>query len=123
MIMTDTDFMYFVLVIEAVSEIKLIALISELSNTLSINRLKAPIKMYPERFISADKLKAGSPDVDSNIYGVEAFEEAGKEMFGEWGCVPLIAFGKAQTSAAFKLLARAKDLDFDMPISTPEPAK
>ena len=39
--MTDTDFMYFVLVIAAGSEIKLIALISELSNTLSINRLKA----------------------------------------------------------------------------------
>lgn len=35
-------------------------------------------------------------------------------MFGEWGCVPLIAFGKAQTSAAFKLLARAKDLDFEI---------
>lgn len=28
----------------------------------SVNRLHAPVKMYPERFISKDKLKAGLPD-------------------------------------------------------------
>lgn len=31
-------------------------------NFTTINRLRAPVIMYPERFISADKLKAGSPD-------------------------------------------------------------
>ena len=80
----------------------------------TINRLKAPVTMYPERFISADKLKAGNPDIDSNLTNVEAFEQAGKEMFGEFGCLPLVAYGKTKTSSAFKLLARARNLDFDV---------
>ena len=83
-------------------------------NFTTINRLKAPVTMYPERFISRDKLKAGSPDIDSNLTNVEAFEAAGKEMFGEFGCMPLVAYGKTKTSSAFKLLARARDLDFDI---------
>ena len=82
-------------------------------NFTTINRLTAPVKMYPERFISADKLKAGNPDIDSNISNVEAFEQAGKEMFGEYGCLPMVAFGKNKVSSAFKMLARARDLDFD----------
>lgn len=53
------------------------------------------------------------PDIDSNLTNVEAFEEAGKEIFGEWGCLPMIAYGTAKTLSAFKLLARARNLDFE----------
>ena len=79
----------------------------------SINRLRAPVKMLPERFVSADRLANGLPDIDMNMYGVEAFERAGKEILGEYGCLPMIAFGTVKTLSAFKLLARARDLDFD----------
>jgi len=79
----------------------------------SINRLHSPVKMYPERFISADRLANGLPDLDCNMANVEAFERAGKEILGEWGCLPMIAFGTAKTLSAFKLLARARDLDFE----------
>lgn len=79
----------------------------------SINRLKAPVKMYPERFISADRLANGLPDLDCNMANVEAFEKAGKEILGEYGCLPMIAYGTAKTLSAFKLLARARDLDFE----------
>lgn len=78
----------------------------------SINRLKAPVKMYPERFISADRLANGLPDLDCNMANVEAFERAGKEILGEYGCLPMIAYGTAKTLSAFKLLARARDIDF-----------
>lgn len=80
----------------------------------TINRLRAPVKFYPERFISKDKLKAGMPDIDSNLANVEAFEQAGKEMFGEYGCLPMIAYGKNKTSSAFKMLARARNIDFEV---------
>lgn len=53
------------------------------------------------------------PDIDSNLTNVEAFEEAGKEIFGEWGCLPMIAFGTTKTLSAFKMLARARELDFE----------
>lgn len=33
-------------------------------------------------------------------------------MFGEYGCLPMVAYGKTKTSSAFKLLARARNLDF-----------
>ena len=79
----------------------------------SINRLKAPVKMYPERFISADRLANGLPDLDCNMANVPAFEKAGKEILGEYGCLPMIAYGTAKTLSAFKLLARARELDFE----------
>lgn len=61
------------------------------------------------------KLQSGSmPDIDSNIANVEAFEAAGKEIFGEFGCLPMIAYGKTKKLSAFKLLARARNLDFEI---------
>lgn len=47
-----------------------------------------------------------------NISNLEAFEEAGKHIFGQYGCYPMIAYGKTKTSSAFKMLARARELDF-----------
>lgn len=79
----------------------------------SINRLKCPVKMYPERFISADRLANGLPDLDCNMANVSAFEKAGKEILGEYGCLPMIAYGTLKTLSAFKLVARARDLDFE----------
>ena len=81
----------------------------------SINRLKTPVKMYPERFISKAKLQSGSmPDIDSNIANVEAFEEAGRRIFGQHSCYPMVAYGKTKSLSAFKMLARARNLDFDI---------
>lgn len=79
----------------------------------SINRLKCPVKMYPERFISADRLANGLPDLDLNMANVPAFERAAKEILGEYGCLPMVAFGTVKTLSAFKLLARARNLDFE----------
>lgn len=80
----------------------------------SINRLHSPVKMYPERFISKAKLESGSmPDIDSNIANVEAFEKAGREIFGEHSCYSMIAYGKTKALSAFKMLARARELDFE----------
>ena len=33
-------------------------------------------------------------------------------MFGEYGCLPMIAWNKTKTAQAFKLLARAREIDF-----------
>ena len=53
------------------------------------------------------------PDIDSNISNLEAFEQAGREIFGEHSCYPMVAYGKTKALSAFKLLARARDLDFE----------
>ena len=81
----------------------------------SINRLKCPVRLYPDRFISKERLASGSlPDLDLNMSNVEAFEKAGKEILGDWGCLPMIAYGTCKTLSAFKLLARARNLDFEV---------
>ena len=80
----------------------------------SVNRLHCPVRLYPDRFISKERLASGAlPDLDLNMSNVEAFEAAGKKILGEWGCVPMIAFGTCKTLSAFKLLARARNLDFE----------
>lgn len=80
----------------------------------SINRLKCPVRLYPERFISRERLESGAlPDLDLNMANVPAFERAGKEILGDFGCLPMVAYGTCKTLSAFKLLARARNLDFD----------
>ena len=80
----------------------------------SLNRLHSPVKLYPERFISRERMASGIlPDLDLNLTNVEAFEKAGKEILGEYGCLPMIAYGTAKTLSAFKLLAKARNIDFD----------
>jgi len=52
--------------------------------------------------------------LDINLTNVEAFEEAGKEILGEYGCLPMINYGTTKTLSAFKLLAKARNLDFTL---------
>ena len=81
----------------------------------SLNRLHSPVKLYPERFISKERMAAGIlPDLDINLTNVEAFEQAGKEILGEYGCLPMINYGTTKALSAFKLLAKARDLDFTL---------
>ena len=79
----------------------------------TLNRLHSPVKLYPERFISRERMAAGIlPDLDINLTNVEAFEQAGKEILGEYGCLPMINYGTTKALSAFKLLAKARNLDF-----------
>lgn len=41
---------------------------------------------------------------------VSAFERAAKEILGEYGCLPMIAFGMTRNLSAFKLLIRARQV-------------
>ena len=80
----------------------------------SLNRLHSPVRLYPERFISKERMAAGVlPDLDINLTNVQAFEQAGKEILGEFGCLPMINYGTTKTLSAFKLLAKARNLDFE----------
>ena len=80
----------------------------------SINRLHSPVKMYPSRFVTAEKIRVSMPDIDENVADQKPFDEAGKAIFGENSMYPMVAYGTTKTSSAFKLLARARNLDFDV---------
>ena len=78
-----------------------------------VDRFKAPIKLYPERFLTADRiLKSKSlPDIDNNIDRQEPFVNAFKDLLGEHGIYPMIAFGALQKSSAIKLYMGAEGIE------------
>ena len=95
------------------------------TNTLcgfsKVDRFKSPIKLYPERFISESRIleTKSLPDLDLNVGNPEIFAEAQDEVMTEiYGtpghAYPMIAFGTFKKKSAFKLFARAKNLDFDI---------
>ena len=90
------------------------------TNTLcgfsKVDRFKAPIKLYPERFISKTRIVETNslPDIDMNVAAQEPFEEAQTEILGRDHAYPMIAFGTLKKKAAFKMYARAQDMDFDL---------
>ena len=92
---------------------------SYFTNTLlgfsSIDRLAMPITMYPDRFISADRLKAGNlPDLDMNVANAEVFAQAQEDILGEWHSAPMVAFGTLKRLSAWKMYCRAADVPFDI---------
>lgn len=90
------------------------------TNTLcgfsKVDRFTSPIKLYPERFISKTRILEthSLPDLDMNLGTVEPFAEAQKEILGEDHAYPMIAFGTLKKKSAFKLYARATNLDYEI---------
>lgn len=80
-----------------------------------VDRVSAKVKMYPERFMTAERiLSAGSlPDLDLNVADQEPFAQAQREILGEDHAYPMIAYGTYQKSAAWKLYAKAKGVPFE----------
>lgn len=89
------------------------------TNTLlgfsSIDRFALPVTMYPDRFISKDRLLAGNlPDIDMNCGDVEPFAEAQAEVLGEWRSAPMVAFGTLKRASAWKMYCRASNVPFEI---------
>ena len=87
--------------------------ISKLLGFTTIDRFESEVPIFPERFITKDRILASHqcPDVDSNISKQEPFIQAGKEIFGEHGCYPLLAVGKLGEKSGFKLYAGIKQIE------------
>ena len=94
--------------------------VSFFTNTLcgfsKVDRFKSPIKLYPERFMSKTRIIETNslPDIDMNVASQEPFERAQVEILGEDHAYPMIAFGTLKKKAAFKMYARAKNIDFEI---------
>ena len=78
-----------------------------------VDRFKAPIKLYPERFLTADRILKSktAPDIDNNIVDQEPFVEAFRDLLGEHGIYPMISFKPLQKSSAIKLYMKAEGIE------------
>lgn len=88
-----------------------------LLNTLfgfsTMDRLASPVKLFPERFLTEDRVKAGSlVDIDFNVSNAKPFIQAQKEVMGDIHSYPMLSFGKVKPKSGFKMYARSQNLDF-----------
>ena len=89
------------------------------TNTLlglsTIDRITLPVELYPERFVSRERLLAGQlPDVDINTSDQNILERAQKKVVGEGHAFPMVAYGTLRDKSAFRMYARAKGLSIDI---------
>lgn len=86
--------------------------LNKLLGFTNIDRISAPINMYPERFLTKERVLESKtpPDEDFNVSDRTPFMLAQKELLGEEGCYDLIAFGTLHLKSAFKMYARANDV-------------
>lgn len=92
--------------------------VSYYTNTLlgfsKVDRVVSPITLFPDRFLSVDRIEAGSlPDIDFNVANIEPFVTAQKELLGDGHVFPMLAYTCLQGKAAFKLYAKSQQLDYE----------
>ncbi|MBG9766044.1 hypothetical protein ABD78_20095 [Paenibacillus polymyxa] len=94
--------------------------VSFYTNTLlgfsKVDRISAPVHLYPERFMSESRIlqTKSLPDLDLNLGNPEVFIAAQKKVLGEGHSYPMIAYGTFKRKSGFKLYAKSQSLDFDI---------
>lgn len=83
--------------------------INKLLGLTEVDRIKAPITLYPTRFMSAERIieSRSLPDIDLNWANVEPVIQASKDILGEDGIYYMVAYKPLQESSAFRLWCKA----------------
>lgn len=89
--------------------------INRLLGITQLDRIRAKIPLYYERFMSRSRLleNRSMPDCDFNVADPEPFRMASRELLGENGCHWMVAYGTMQESEAFRNLCRSKKIPFE----------
>jgi DNA polymerase III alpha subunit len=87
--------------------------INKLLGFTHVDRISAKIQMYPERFISETRIIESKqmPDLDLNLGNPEVFAEIQEELLGKGHSYPMVALGTLKKKSAFKMYARANNID------------
>lgn len=84
---------------------------NKLLGLTTVDRFNAEIPIYPERFLTKERVLSGQmPDIDLNIGEQEPFVKAARDILGEHGCYPLMALSVLKEKAAWQLYAGANDV-------------
>lgn len=86
--------------------------INKLLGLTEVDRIAAPIKLYPTRFMSAERILSSRslPDIDLNFADVSPVVQASKDILGQDGIYYMIAYKPLQESSAFRLWCKAHDM-------------
>lgn len=88
--------------------------INKLFGMTQLDRFDINLPIFPDRFMSTARVNENRslPDIDYNVMAQEPFVAASRELLGEHGCYPMIAYGTMQLSEAFRNVCRSKNLDY-----------
>ena len=89
--------------------------INKLLGMTQLDRFKINLPIFPDRFASTARLldNRALPDIDFNVEEQQPFVKASKELLGENGCFPMVAYGTMQEGEAFRNVCRSHGLNFD----------
>ena len=89
--------------------------INSLLGFSTIDRLDCPITLYPERFLTTDRVLSGNlPDIDYNLADRNYFIQAQREILGEDNSYWFCSYGKLKTKSAWKMYAKANNVPFEI---------
>lgn len=84
---------------------------NKLLGLTTVDRFTAEIPIYPERFLTKERVLAGQmPDIDNNIPEQEPFIRSSKKLLSEHGCYPLMAIEKLKDKNAWQLYASVNNV-------------
>lgn len=89
--------------------------INKLLGFTNIDRISAPITLFPSRFMSKTRILESHslPDIDFNCANTQPFYDASKELLGEDGCWWMLAYKPLQISSGFRLWCKANGLNIN----------
>ena len=89
--------------------------INRILGMTQLDRFRINLPIFPDRFMSAARLleNRALPDFDFNVEAQEPFVKASRELLGEHGCYPMIAYGTMQLAEAFRNVCRSKGLEYE----------
>lgn len=87
--------------------------LNKLLGFTEVDRLNAPITLYPTRFMSKSRIleTKSLPDVDFNTANPDIFTEAAKEILGDDHCYVMTAYGTLQESGAFRITCKMNGME------------
>ena len=88
---------------------------NKLLGMTQLDRFKINLPIFPDRFASTARLldNRALPDIDFNVETQEPFVKASKELLGDNGCFPMVAYDTMQEGEAFRNVCRSHGLQFD----------
>jgi len=88
---------------------------NKLLGMTQLDRFQINLPIFPDRFASTARLidNRALPDIDFNCEAQEPFVKASKELLGENGCYPMVAYTTMQEGEAFRNVCRSHGLQFD----------
>lgn len=87
--------------------------LNKLLGLTNVDKVTSSVLMYSERFLTKERVLETHtpPDIDNNVSDRQPFIEAQRELVGELGTYDLIALGTLKLKSAWKMYARANNVE------------